>query len=129
MLASRGSESGNQQALLCWAQQNMKQYPELKWLFAIPNGGYRDKITAAKLKAEGVKSGVPDLCLLVRRGSHAASLWIELKRPKSADKSAGKARDSQNEWIMQARSQGHAAMICIGWEHARDMIISYLEWE
>lgn len=30
-------------------------------VFAIPNGGIRHKRTAAMLKAEGVKAGVPDL--------------------------------------------------------------------
>ena len=34
-------------------------------LFAIPNGGARNKITGAKLKAEGVRKGIPDLFLSV----------------------------------------------------------------
>lgn len=127
-LAKSGSESGNQQALLCWAQQNIKQYPELKWFFAIPNGGFRDIKTAGKLKAEGVKRGVPDLCLLVKRANFAA-LWIELKRPKSNKKRAGVVQDEQNEWIDYLRSQGHGAIVCYGWEGAKAAIIQYLEWK
>ena len=35
------------------------QYPELQGLlFAVPNGGRRDAVTGAKLKAEGVITGV-----------------------------------------------------------------------
>ena len=120
-LAKSGSESGNQQAVMCWAQQNLNKYPELKWLTAIPNGGYRDKITAAKLKAEGVKRGVPDLLLLVARGSYAA-LWIEMKKAN-----VGKLTVEQSEWLAQAASQGHATRICFGWVAAVEALQSYLE--
>lgn len=120
-LAQSGSESGHQQALMCWSQQNLIKYPELKWLTAIPNGGYRDKITAGKLKAEGVKPGVPDLLLLVKRGKFAC-LWIEMKKPE-----VGKLSKEQKEWLDQAKSQGHAAWVCFGWEQARNALVNYLE--
>lgn len=123
MLAKSGSESGNQQALLCWCNQNLIKYPELKWLTAIPNGGYRDKITAGKLKAEGVKSGVPDLFLPIRRSQFVA-LWIEMKKPD-----VGKTSKEQDEWIAHLRSQGHWVSICFGWEAAKYMLVKYLEWK
>jgi hypothetical protein len=54
------------------------QVPAFAELFAIPNGGMRSKATAGKLKAEGVKSGVWDICLPVpAHGRHG--LWIEMK--------------------------------------------------
>ena len=38
------------------------QYPkERMLLFAVPNGGRRDRVTGARLKAEGVRAGVADL--------------------------------------------------------------------
>lgn len=38
------------------------QYPQLsKLLFAVPNGGFRNKATAGKMKAEGVVAGVSDI--------------------------------------------------------------------
>ena len=41
------------------------EYPTLsKRLFAVPNGGRRDAVTGARLKAEGVIAGVADLILL-----------------------------------------------------------------
>lgn len=130
-LSKSGSEHGEQSAIFCWAAINIDKYPELKWLAAIPNGGYRDKRTAGNLKAEGVKRGVPDMVLLVRRGEYAA-LWIELKqlkfKPKRV-KSKGGVRDEQNEWLDQAQSCGHGAVVCYGWIEARDMIVRYLEWQ
>lgn len=122
-LAQSGSESGHQQALMCWAQQNLIKYPELKWLTAIPNGGYRDKITAGKLKAEGVKPGVPDLLLPIRRGKYAI-LWIEMKKPI-----VGITSKVQDEWIAHLCSQNHAVSVCFGWEDARAALVNYLEWK
>ena len=38
-------------------------HPKLRWMFAIPNGGYRDVREATRLKKQGVKSGVSDMFL------------------------------------------------------------------
>jgi hypothetical protein len=47
------------------------------WLwFHTPNGSHRLKAVAAKLKAQGVKPGVPDVCILRPNG---LPIWIELK--------------------------------------------------
>lgn len=55
------------------------EFKELRGLlFAIPNGGYRDDRTAARLKAEGVVAGVADLFLSI--GNQAFhGLYIEMK--------------------------------------------------
>jgi hypothetical protein len=47
-------------------------------LFAIPNGGSRDPITGSRLKAEGVRPGIPDLMLAVPVSPHAG-LFMEMK--------------------------------------------------
>jgi hypothetical protein len=41
-----------------------------------PNGGWRKKATAARLKEQGCKPGVPDVCIL---RPNASPIWIELK--------------------------------------------------
>lgn len=51
------SESDEQICLFEWAEVMKGQIPELRLLFHIPNGGYRNKVTAARMKAEGVKAG------------------------------------------------------------------------
>ena len=48
------------------------QYPEYKkLLFSVPNGGARNSITGAILKAEGALSGVSDLILLKPNKSYS----------------------------------------------------------
>ena len=127
-LAANGSEDGHQLALMCWCALNQDQYPELKWLFAIPNGGSRHIAEATKLRAMGVKDGVPDLCLPVKRGSWSA-LYIELKKPAKDKKKSGKTSNEQNEWITFLQSQGFGAIVCYGWENARDTLIAYLNYD
>jgi hypothetical protein len=54
------------------------RWPELRLLYAVPSGGDRHPIVAAKMRAEGVRAGVPDYCLPVARGGYHG-LYIELK--------------------------------------------------
>jgi hypothetical protein len=49
--------------------------PDLFW-FAIPNGGKRHIRVAVRLKEEGAKRGVPDLCFMLEDGRAA---WLEMK--------------------------------------------------
>jgi hypothetical protein len=113
-------ESQEQQALFQWASMAAKQTPELELLHHIPNGGKRNKITAARLKKEGVKSGVPDVFLPVpRRNLHG--LYIEMKAAK------GKISDNQREWLERLFLQGYAVNVCYGWEEAKDIILLYLK--
>lgn len=76
-----------------------------KVLFSVPNGGHRDKITGAILKAEGVVAGVADLLLLHPSGIYHG-LCIEMKTPK------GKQQDSQKEWQKEVESQGYKYIVC-----------------
>lgn len=92
-------------------------------LFAIPNGGARNAITGSMLKAEGVRAGVPDLCLAVaRQGFHA--LFIEMKKTKGGVVSA-----SQEAMCAELRRQGYAVEICHGWQAAMTIITRYLTGE
>ena len=120
--AKNGSEQGHQVALFVWASQNYPVYPCLRLMYHIPNGGKRDKITAANLKAAGVKAGVPDLCLPVPIGPWHG-LYIELKAPGKG------ASDEQLEYIVELRKQGYGACVVVGWQAARDTILAYLNWK
>jgi len=106
-------------ALARWAERNRHVYPELKWLFHIPNGGARHRAVAAKLKAEGVKKGGSDYLLPAPR-SGFCGLFIELK--------AGKNRPTkeQKEFIDDMRAQGYRAEWRSGWEACRELIVEYL---
>lgn len=82
------------------------QYPQYRLnLFAVPNGGYRDKTTGAKMKAEGVLAGVADIILLLHN-RHYHGLAIEMKT------ATGKQRDSQKEWQKAITNSGYAYVVC-----------------
>lgn len=104
-----------------WANMAAKTLPQLGMLFAIPNGGHRSAIAGAKMKAEGVRRGVPDLCLPVAsKGFHG--LYIELKTPQK-----GRLSQEQKAWLATLAGNGYQAIVCHGWEQARDAIVGYLE--
>ena len=91
--------------------------------YAVPNGGWRNKITAAKLKASGVRAGVPDLVIAEpRKGCHG--LYIELKRAKG-----GRLSERQKEWLASLKSRGYRAEVCAGAEAAWELVKDYLKGE
>ena len=116
----RPNESDEQIALFEWVGYQLKKYPELGLLYHIPNGGHRHATTARRLKAEGVKAGVPDVCLPVARGAYHG-LYIEMK--------AGKNKPTQNQerWLNALDEQGYYTAVCVGWEVAAAIILKYLE--
>ena len=117
------TESAEQQCLFRWAAYQSGAIPELDLLYHIPNGGSRRKSEAGRFKAEGVKAGVPDICLPVaRNGIHG--LYIELKRQKG-----GRTSPEQEQWIRWLDGQGYLAVVCKGWEEAANLIERYLRNE
>lgn len=119
-LAISGSESAHQKSLFCWAAMNIKRYPQLRLMHAIPNGGARSGITGARLKAEGTRAGVPDIFLpaLIR---NAPGLYLELKRP------GGTLSKAQEWWIRELRMEGYRVEVCYGWLEAVRVIEEYLK--
>ena len=114
------SEADEQKALFEWAEWAKGKYPALALMFHIPNGGSRNLIEAHNLKTQGVRPGVPDICLPVPNAFHTA-LFIELKRRRG-----GRVSDDQRGWIAALNRVGNLAVICKGWEEARDTILEYL---
>ena len=118
-LAASGSEDGHQAALFCWAAANTAQYPQLKWLFAIPNGGSRHIAEATKMVATGLRKGVPDVFLPWPNYGYAG-LFIEMKIKE------GKISKDQNEWINYLSNSGYKAIVCWSWEEAKKELLDYL---
>jgi len=85
-------------------------------ILAIPNGGSRNKIEAAKLKAEGVSKGVPDLYI------PELCLWVEMKRKKGGYLSA-----EQKEWKSYLEEIGHKFIIGYGHHDAKKKVLEFLE--
>lgn len=111
------TEAQHQAALFNWAWLVRNRYPELALLYHIPNGGSRNKAEAANLKRQGVKPGVPDLCLPVPRGQYHG-LYIELKTEK------GRTSTAQDWWIRELNAQGYFTEVCHSWESA----VRVIEW-
>lgn len=116
---AKWSEHEHQSALMLWAKYTAKSHPELRLLHAIPNGGQRSPITAARLKAEGVMPGIPDLHLPVPRGRYCG-LWIELKAH------GGRATDNQRAVMAMLTEYGNRVALCFGMEEAKGEILNYL---
>lgn len=96
------------------------QFPHLKpILFAIPNGGQRNKTVAAKLKAEGVRSGVADLFLSMPSKSHHG-LYIEMKSGKN------KQTDTQLQFQKLTTEQGYRYEVIRTFEQFKDLIVNYI---
>ena len=88
---------------------------DLHW-FAVPNGGHRHIAEASRLKAEGVRSGTPDLCFMLEGGKVA---WLEMKTAKGTLGPAQKAfRDLAqrlgHQWGL-ARSVDEAIVLLTQW--------------
>lgn len=114
------SEHDEQASLFREAMLRSAQDPRWGLLLAIPNGGLRSKATASKLKAEGVRAGVPDLFLPVAsRGVHG--LWVELKRAKG-----GRVSPEQEGWAKALIEQGYCVVVCYGADEAIQQIRGYL---
>lgn len=96
------------------------QYPELQGLlFAVPNGGRRDAVTGAKLKAEGVIAGVSDLILLVPSCNHGA-MMIEMKTGK------GRQSEEQKRWQTIVERMNYKYVVCRSFDEFQKIINEYL---
>ncbi len=123
-------EHQEQCAVIRWCKLHEKKYPVLEMIFAIPNaggfsGGFKFNVgRVQKLKAEGVKSGVPDLFLPVssckKPGNLDLGLFIEMKSGK------GRLEDNQKWWINKLLNYNYQAKVCCSWVEAVQAIIDYL---
>jgi hypothetical protein len=91
-------------------------------LFAVPNGGRRDKATGARLKSEGVRAGVSDLILLKQRHGYGA-LLIEMKTAK------GVLSQLQRIWRDHISKDGYRHVVCRSLDDFITAINDYLNEE
>lgn len=112
-------EDVEQECLLRWSEFVKGKYPEVRLLYHIPNGGSRNKLEAEHLRRQGVKAGVPDLCLPVPRGRYHG-LYIELKAKDNTP------TQKQKDWLADLDAQGYKTAVCWGWETASELLEEYL---
>lgn len=109
------TEHQEQIGLVNWFKRTYPQYP----IFAIPNGEKRAISVAKRLKAEGVVSGVPDLCIVL---NDARVLWVEMKRVKSS-----KLSPEQKAIHAIYEELGHIVIVGYGATDASEKIVNYFE--
>jgi hypothetical protein len=111
-----------QRTFVAWCHKNEAAHPELQLLFAVPNGGARSPRTAAKLKLEGLRPGVPDMCLPVPSGNFAG-LWLEFKTP------VGRVSPEQKAYIALLEKCCQRVVIVRSAQEAAAAIMGYLNAE
>ncbi len=133
------SEHDYQVQVIDWCNlMGKRKWPMLKWIYAVPNGGDRHKAVAAKLKAEGVKPGVPDLCLpfpkplkiaLFRKGEakiiegfKTCGLYIEMKSKDTR----GRVSPDQKAWLEYLAGVGYKVEVAWNAKEAIQIIEAYL---
>lgn len=117
------SESDLQRALITWAKTQVKYYPCLLWMHAIPNGSKRDSREAMRLKSEGVKAGILDLHLPVARGGYHGAM-LELKTPQGKCKAPSV---EQAAYLKFLNEQGYATIVSNSFDELKTFLIDYLE--
>jgi len=97
------------------------QYPEIKkLLWATPNGGYRNAIEAMRLKAEGVRRGVPDLFLAYPSNGYSG-LFIEMKIGKN------KKTIDQDQYFHMLTAVGYLCKEVRSFDEFVDLIVNYFK--
>ena len=111
------AESQLQRGCVAWFRA---QYFELALnLIAIPNGGRRNKITAAIMKGEGVVPGAADLVLFYPSKEYHG-LCIEMKTP------VGRQSDTQKDWMRAVEMAGYKYVICRSLEDFMWQVNTYI---
>lgn len=117
----RMSESQMQQQIIKWWAVACREFqvPE-RLLMSFPLQGARTPRNGARLKAEGLRAGTPDMLLAVcwfgGRG-----LWLELKTPK------GRLTASQREMLSNLDTQGYQTCVPRSVKEAIDQITAYMK--
>ena len=116
------SEAQIQEAYFQWAALHVRKYPELEALYHVPNGSNKGKAGGAIFKRQGLKAGVPDVCLPVPT-ANGAGLYLEFKTK------IGRVSDSQKEWIERLRRYGHKVEVVRDTDEAINQTLDFLGYE
>lgn len=113
-------EQGEQTALFNWADLMETQYPDLHYMYHVPNEGKRNARTGYALVRAGLKKGVPDVVLPVPHGEYVG-LYIEMKYGKN------RPTQEQKDWLAFLKSVGHYTDVAYNWQEASEKILWYLK--
>lgn len=106
-----------QASLVAWHEQCVAR--NSCELIAIPNGGFRRKSVAGKMKAEGQRKGATDLVLALPEGR---SLWIEVKLDDTPTTKRTDLSAEQRAFRTKILSLGHSHRVVRSIEQYRAVI-------
>ena len=117
---ARNRESRMQQAIVKWWACQCRAFgvPE-HLLMAFPLQAARTAQNGARMKAEGVRKGTPDMFLAVKRGP-CAGLWLENKTTE------GVVAPEQKAFMQDLFAFGYKVAVCRDFDEARTQIVQYL---
>jgi len=113
-------ERKSQAAVIQWSHLACRQWPELRFLFAVPNAAKRSASNASLNIAMGLKAGVPDLLLPVARGGFFGCA-IEMKTRR------GVVTELQEVWLEGLRELGWRCEVCYDAGAAIDVLRAYMQ--
>lgn len=121
-------EGQEQAVLIHWLHgEKMRGQPVGKLYdstYHVPNGGQRNKKTAADLKRQGVRAGVSDLPVRQARGGwHGLYLEFKATPPRDAVLAL-----SQFEWLDGCEYEGYCAVLARGLDEAKAVLREYASW-
>jgi hypothetical protein len=120
-------EKHDQANLYSWCLAQSGRWPELGMIYAIPNaggftGGFKkNRGRVMQMLRQGVRKGVPDLCLPVARGGFHA-LYLEMKRE-------GEEQPTEDQllWHKALRAQGNCVIVAVGFVAGCAALTDYLK--
>ena len=111
-------EAIEQAKVIAWARASERNYPYLQLLHCSLNGVKMTKAQAVRAVAQGMKKGVADLFLPVKKGVFSG-LYIEMKSEK------GRTSLDQSKFLTAVSENDYSAHICYSAVEAIDKIKGY----
>lgn len=117
----KSPEHFEQSAFFRWLDYTLTpSHPEYRYLiYAVPNGGKRNIVTAMKLKAEGVRPGVFDVNVDIAAGTFYG-MKIEFKAGKN------KLTEEQLKFFGFAQKDYYCCTV-YSWQEAAKNLVNYLQ--
>lgn len=114
------SEAIEQAKVIAWAKLHERNYPYLWLLHCSLNGVKMTKVQAVRAIEQGMKKGVADLFLPVKKGIYSG-LYIEMKSAK------GRTSIDQSKFLKAVSDNSYAAFVCYSAVEAIDKIKAYYD--
>lgn len=114
------TEHDTQKAFMNYVRYREASVPELQWLHAVPNGGARNAVTGARMKSEGTRKGIWDICWPYPRGAYNG-LFLEFKHGKN------KLTPEQDAFGEFVRGQGYKTEVAYTVERAIEILEAYID--